>query len=81
MASLGGLARAVPDSLPWGCGCRRAGKLTNSATPWAQIQGFELAYPKINSIYELLKHVKGPDLQSQSCRIFMIQGNTQKEIQ
>ena len=50
--------------------------MTNSATTLASTQGFELAYPNICPIYELLKHVKGPLLQIQSCRISMTQGNS-----
>ena len=53
-------------SLPWWCGCRRAGGLTNSATTQAQSWGFEWAQP----IYELLGCVK-----IQSCRISMTQGS------
>ena len=41
----------------------------------AQIQGFELAYPNIYPIYELLEHTKGPVMQIQSCKIFMVQDN------
>ena len=52
-AALGELARAVLESSPWWCGCRRAGRLTNSATTQAQIQGFELAHPNIYPTYEL----------------------------
>ena len=74
-AALGELARAVLESSPWWCGCRRAGRLTNSATTQAQIQGFELAHPNIYPIYELLECMKGPVLQIQSCRISMTQGN------
>ena len=36
---------------PWWCGCRRAGRLTNLATIWAQIQGFELAHSNTYPIY------------------------------
>ena len=43
--------------------------LTNSVTTQTQIQGFELAYPNIYFICELLEYVKGPVLQIQSCRI------------
>ena len=55
-------------------GLRRAGRLANSATTQAQIQGSEL--PSIYPISELLKCVKGPFLQSQSCRISITQGNS-----
>ena len=74
-AALGELARAVLESWPWWCGCRRAGRLTNSATTQAQIQGFELAHPNIYPIYELLECVKVPVLQIQNYRISMTQGN------
>lgn len=40
-----------------------------------QIQGFELAHPIIDLIYDLLELVKGPVLQIRSCRIFVTQGN------
>ena len=49
--------------------------MNNSTTTQAQIQGFELAHTNIHPIYKLLKCVKGPVLQIQSCRIFMTQGN------
>ena len=75
MVALGGLARAVLESSPWWCGCRRAGRLTNSATIQAQIQGFELAHPNIYPIYELLECMKGLVLQIQNYRISMTQGN------
>jgi hypothetical protein len=38
---------------------------------------FELSYPNIYSIDELLVHVKGSSRQNQSCRISMKQGNNQ----
>lgn len=44
--------------------------LTNSATAQAQIQGSELAHPKIYIICEHLGCVKGPVLLTQSCRVF-----------
>ena len=40
----------------------------------AQIQGFQLAQPNI-PIYEVLEHVKGLILQTQSFRISMTKGN------
>ena len=43
--------------------------LTNLTTTQAKIQGFELAYPNIYPIYDLLKYMKGPVLHNQSCRI------------
>jgi hypothetical protein len=41
------------ESLPWWCGCGRAGDITSLAT----IQGFELA-PSIHPTSELLEHMK-----------------------
>lgn len=55
--------------------CRRAGKLTNSATTQAQIKAIELAHLKVYLIYKLLEHVKGLVLKIQSFRISMTQGN------
>lgn len=61
-------------SWPWQCGRGRAGGLTNSSI--TQIQGFELAYPNICLIYELLEGMmKPPVLHIQSYRISMTQGN------
>lgn len=42
---------------------------TSPTAVQAQAQGYNLACPIIQSIYDLLEHVKGPDLQTQSCRI------------
>ncbi|MEJ1279312.1 ST8 alpha-N-acetyl-neuraminide alpha-28-sialyltransferase 3 [Cricetulus griseus] len=53
----------------------KAGRLTNPATTQAQNQHNELAHPNIHLIYELLEHVKGPDLQIQSCRMSTTQDN------
>ena len=50
--------------------------MTSLANTQVQIQGFELAHPNIYPTYELLELVKGPVLQTQSCRISMTQGNT-----
>jgi len=55
--------------------CGRADRLTNLATTRAQIQGFEVAHPKIYLIYGLLECGKGPVLLTQSCRISMTLGN------
>lgn len=49
--------------------------LTNSATSQAQIQGSELAHPKIYIICEHLGCVKGLVLLTQSCRISKTQGS------
>lgn len=82
MAALGDLAgRVVLRSLLLRCGCRRAGRLTNSAIIQTQIQGFELAYFQIYSIYELLECVKGLDLKIQKCRVARTQDNNQEETQ
>ena len=48
-----------------------AGGLTNPATTQAQNQGYVL----VHRIYDLLDHVKGCILQTQSCRTAMTQGN------
>jgi hypothetical protein len=58
--------------------CQPAAQLTDSATPQAQSQGFEVAHPNIYPIYELLEHVKKPVLQIQSCRLSMTQGNNRR---
>ena len=49
--------------------------LTSSATTQVQIQGSEMAHPKIYITEEWLGHMKGPVLLFQSCRISMTQGN------
>jgi hypothetical protein len=64
-------SQAVLESLPRWYRYWKVGRLTNSATT----QGFDLVHPNIYPIYELLEHVKGPVLQTQSCRISMTQGN------
>jgi hypothetical protein len=75
MVALGGLGRAVPESLPWWCRYERASGLTSSAATQAQIQDFELAHPKIYIIYELLGITKGLVLLIQNYRISMTQSN------
>lgn len=47
-------AWAMWESHPWWHGQRKAGRLANSVTTQAQIQGLELAYPNIYPVYELL---------------------------
>ena len=47
----------------------KAGRLTNSDTTQAQIQGFELTHSNIYPIYEQLEHVKGPVLQQDIDRV------------
>ncbi|KAL6089422.1 hypothetical protein STEG23_038294, partial [Scotinomys teguina] len=47
----------------------------NPTAAQAQTQGYDLDGPVIHLIYDLLEHVKGPDLQTQSCRIATTQGN------
>jgi len=49
----------------------KAAGLTSSATTQARIQGSELVHPNIYPINEVLKCMKGPVLQIQSCRISM----------
>lgn len=49
---------------------RRVGRLTNSATTQAQIQGFELACP---NVHPMLEHLMGVVLQNQSCGISLTQ--------
>ena len=63
-------------ALPLASAVLESCKLTNLATTQAPIQGFELAYPNIYFVYELLEHTKGPVLQILSCRISMTQGNS-----
>ena len=48
--------------------------MTKSDTTQVQIQGFEMAHPNIYPIYELIQCLKGPVLQTQSCRISKITG-------
>lgn len=79
-AALSELPRAELESSPWWCECRRAGRLTNSASNQAQIQGYDLAHPKIYLIRELLEHMKGSVLKIQSCRISTIQGSSRISI-
>ena len=52
-----------------------AGRLKNEGELVDQNQGCELAHPNLHPISALLKHVKEPVLQTQSCRISMMQGN------
>jgi hypothetical protein len=49
--------------------------MTCSATTQAQIQGAELAHPKIYIICKQVEHVNWPVLLCQSCRISMTQGH------
>lgn len=50
--------------------------MSSSDTIQAQIQGFELAHPNINSICELLESMKGQVLHIQSYRISTTQGDS-----
>ena len=70
------LDRDGQESSPLWFGCLRAGGLASSDTFQVQIQGFELAHPKVYSIDELLECLKGPILQTPNYRISMIQGNS-----
>lgn len=47
----------------------------NPATILAQNQGYELAHANIHLIYDLLKNVKGMNLQTPTSRISMTQEN------
>jgi hypothetical protein len=47
----------------------------SSATTQAQIQGSELAHPNIYIICKWLRHMKGPVLLIQGCRLSMNQSN------
>ena len=49
---------------------------TNSATTQSQIQGSELAHLNSYPTCGLLEPMNGLDLQNQSCRVFLTQGNT-----
>ena len=49
--------------------------MTSLANTQVQIQGFELAHPKIYIICEPVGCVKRPVLLIQRCRISMTQGN------
>ncbi|KAL6038533.1 hypothetical protein STEG23_000619, partial [Scotinomys teguina] len=51
------------------------GVVNNGHSDNAQNQGFELVHPNNHLIYELLKHVKGMDLQIPNSRISMTQDN------
>ena len=53
----------------------KAGRLTHPAPTQNQNQCYNLAHPNIHLFFELLERVKGLDLQSQSYRISMTQGN------
>lgn len=47
----------------------------NPATTQAHNQDYEVAHPKIRLNYEMLEHMIWPDLQIQSYRTSMTQGN------
>ena len=55
LAALSELEGAALESAPWWCQWGKAGRQTNT-------QDYELAHPNIHLIYELLEHVKGPNL-------------------
>ncbi|KAL6053895.1 hypothetical protein STEG23_003722 [Scotinomys teguina] len=79
------LVKTVEQSWPWCCECQRARSvgpraelpllLVDCCVGWAQNQGHELAHPNIHPMYQLLEHVKGPDLQIESFRISTTQNN------
>ena len=52
--------------------------LTGAVLESSGLNNFELVYPNIYPIYELLEHMKGLVLQIQSYRISMTQGNNRK---
>lgn len=54
-ATLVELGRAVVETLPSRCGCKRTGELTSSDNSQAQIQCFELAHSNIHPINELME--------------------------
>lgn len=61
-------------------GCEDKGELVGgwgnkTCSFQAQNQGYDLSQPNIYSIYELLKYLKAPNLQTQSCRITTMQAN------
>lgn len=53
------------------------GRLNKAAATTTEAQNYhhELTLPNIHLNYEWLEHVQVPDLQIQSCRLSMIQGN------
>lgn len=56
----------------------RKGENWQADQPWSIAdpeQGYDFTYPKIKPIYNLLKHLMEPDLQTQSCRIFTTKSN------
>jgi hypothetical protein len=57
------LSGAVLEHWLWWCGCKRAGRMTNSATTQVQIWGFELTHANNYPIYELLENLKGQIMQ------------------
>lgn len=63
------------ESSAWWSGKRRAGRLTNSATIWAQNQAYELVHHNTHPIYDLLELIKAVALLFQSCSSLMTQGN------
>jgi hypothetical protein len=71
----GGIVRAVLERFFWWCCCWRGSKLTSSAATHDQIQDFELASLKNDTICDILENAEGLVLRIQSCRIFMPQSN------
>lgn len=59
----------------WFWGQQRTDWQANPTMAQAWFQGYDLACPNIHSIYDLLEHVKGPDLQAQNCKISITQAN------
>lgn len=76
--ALGKLAFSVWKSLIWWCENERAGRLSNLATTYHRMQGFEFAHPNIYPIYDMLGCMKRLVLQFQSCMISIAQGNNRR---
>ena len=68
------LAGTVLESLPWWRQGEKAVGRTNPAALQPQNWDYEVAHTNTHPIYELLKCVKGPDLQIQNYRVSMTQG-------
>lgn len=79
------LLKSARGNQPWWSwrahpGCEDKGELVGgwgnkTCSFQAHNQGYDLSQPNIYSIYELLKYLKAPNLQTQSCRITTMQAN------
>ena len=78
MTALGGLTRAMLESLPWWCKEEGAHALTRLATIQAQIQGLELAHPKSTSCvnYWCVERGGPVDPKLQDFHDFRVRGTT-----